>query len=85
MQNELADALTNGDFRHFDASRRIEVRLEDLEFGVLRPLLAAGEDYHAEVERMRAADRLRLAQGGAGPVGRKRRKAGDCLRERDPW
>ena len=47
--------------------------------------MAAGEDYHAEVELMRAAERQRLAQVGAGRAGRKRRKAGDCLRERDPW
>ena len=85
LQNEEADSLTNEDFRHFDPSRRIEVRLEDLRFGVLNQLLAAGEQYHSEVEALRAADRERRSSAGPAPGGRKRRKAGESLRERDPW
>ena len=85
FQNEEADALTNSDLRPFDPRKRVEVRLEDLRFGVLHQLLETGDAYHTEVEQMRASERaLRLAGAAAGGGG-KRRKAGDSLRERDPW
>ena len=77
-QNEEADALTNSDFRHFSAEKRIHVRLEDMPFGVLHELLAKGEDYVAEL----AAAKLAMRSGSPGDV---RRLKGDTLRERRPW
>ena len=89
LQNEEADALTNLDFRHFDKNKRIHVDLQKLKFGVLNELFEAGETYMAELEEARskaklANDKLKHEKAGGGNK-KQRRKAGDSLRERDPW
>ena len=48
LENEEADALTNGEFHHFRAERRIPVDLEKLEF--INELFAEGEKYVKELE-----------------------------------
>ena len=57
LQNEEADALTNGDFRHFSEARRIPVNLEDLDFRVLNDLFKEGEEYSTELEALKLAER----------------------------
>ena len=84
LQNEEADALTNSDFRHFSAELRVPVKLEEMRFEVLDQLLETGEAYREEVEAARAQEKLRLA-GLAGSAGHGRKRAGESLRERDPW
>ena len=91
LQNEEADALTNGDFRHFDMSKRIPVTLEGLKFGVLDSLMSEGLAYHDEVSLLREKEKaektaaaLKPNKTQSGPP-RKRKKAGDTLRDRDPW
>ena len=89
LQNEEADALTNLDFRHFDPKKRIPVEIDDLKFGVLNELFKEGENYIAELEKARARQKAlaeKPAASGKGE-GRKKRlkRAGDTLRERDPW
>ena len=82
LQDEKADALTNGDFRHFDPSKRIEVDLANLPFGVLPALFEKGESYLEELAAAKAAGK---AAAAAGHVAKRRRKAGDALRDRQPW
>ena len=81
LQNEEADALTNGDFRHFDLERRVEVDLERLPFGVLPALFDQGEAFVAEVAAMKAAAKAAPAEHAA----KRKRLAGGTLRERQPW
>ena len=85
LQNEEADALTNGDYRHFDPERRIPVALDALGFGVLPGLLEEGQRFYDEVEEQRAAEKLARRAAGPRQPGRKRKKAGTALRDRDPW
>ena len=84
LENEEADALTNFEFRHFDPKKRIEVQLADLKFAVLDDLFREGEAYVEELEKAKAQQRsVRLAE--AQPVAKKRKAAGESLRERDKW
>ena len=84
LQNEEADALTNGDYHHFDPALRVPVELEDLDFRVMNALFAEGESYEKELEDVKAKQR---AMKEANPKGLRERKAkaGQTLRERDPW
>ena len=50
LQNEEADALTNGDFQHFGPKLRIPVSLDQLQFRVVNELFEEGETYVAELE-----------------------------------
>ena len=81
LQNEEADALTNGDFRHFSPERRIGVNLDTLPFGVMPALFAQGEAYVAEIASMKAAAKCAPAEH----VAKRNRLAGGTLRERQPW
>ena len=89
LQNEEADALTNLDFRHFDPKRRIDVDLESMKLGVLNDLFFHGEEYLKELEAAKSAAKelaaKELLAGRAQGGGKKRKKAGDSLRERAPW
>ena len=57
LQNEEADALTNGDFQHFDPKHRIPVSLDQLQFRVLNELFEEGETYIAELEYLKKAEK----------------------------
>ena len=83
LQNEDADALTNGDTRHFSENLEVKVDLDKLKFGVLDRLIQVGEAYFLEVEAARSNEKVRKAHDPGGDS-RKRRK-GDALRDRDPW
>ena len=85
LQNEEADSLTNGDFRHFNPENRIPVSLETLQFGVLDGLLEEGQQFYTEVEEQRAAEKVARRAAGPRPPRKARKKAGDALRDRDPW
>ena len=85
LENEEADALTNLDFRHFKTENRVPVDLDKLGFRVLPMLFEEGENYMAELEEARKADKARALRGAAGGAREKRRKVGELLRERDPW
>ena len=76
LQNEEADALTNGDFRHFDKNRRIPVTLEGLNFRVLNSLFQEGDEYVAELEALKQAEKKAKAQKlSHGDIRRTPRKA----------
>ena len=86
LQNEEADALSNGDFRHFAAMRRIPVDLQNLPLGILPELLDKGEDYLQELESLKAADKawaVDAVRRGL-PVKGGKRHPGQSLRERAP-
>ena len=97
LQHEEADALTNMDFRHFCPERRIAVALPDLKFGVLDEFMKTGLAYHDEVTALRDKQRLLRESAPSGavdtqrparagwPASRKRKRAGDTLRDREPW
>ena len=54
--------MTNGDFRHFDASRRIPVELESLKFRVLNDLFSEGDEYVADLDALKQAEKKAKAQ-----------------------
>ena len=92
LQNEEADALTNWDFRHFDAKKRVDVKLEELKFLVLNDLFSVGEDYLTELNDLkdkgkisRAASRDQLKRKHQSKSERDWGRKGRTLRERDPW
>jgi hypothetical protein len=84
LQNEEADALTNGEFHHFKAEHRIPVDLSKLGFIVMDELFREGESYVAELDELKKAEASKkaasLAQGAT-----KKRKKGPGLRETDSW
>ena len=87
-QNQEADDLTNLEFRHFDERRRIPVKLEDLDFGVMPELFECGDQYMAELEVQRTKAReAAAAEKAAGGVKRKRKKQlkGQTLSQTQPW
>ena len=69
------------EFKAFDMRNRIDVRLDDLNFGVLRELFEVGDAYVAELEAQKAAHKALAMEGGE----KKRRKADELLRVKDPW
>ena len=83
LQNEEADALTNGEFHHFRAANRIEVKLEELRFLVMDSLFATGEEYMKELAALKEEEK-RAAINDKGTPAAKRRK-GLPLSERDKW
>ena len=83
LQNEEADALTNMEFRHFSASKRIPVNLDDLNFGVLDRLFQTGDDYIERLEKLKAETRKNKTTTKRFKT--LKRKAGDTLASRDPW
>ena len=62
LQNEEADALTNGEFGHFDPAKRIPVDLDDLGFRVLNELFEEGEAYIADLERLKKEEKAKKAR-----------------------
>ena len=83
LQNEEADALTNGDYRHSDAKLRIPVDLGALPFKVLNDMFAVGEDYVKELEAMK--EKGTINAGTSSGLGSGKTKKGQALRDRDPW
>ena len=61
-------------------ARRIDVDMEKLEFGVLTELLAKGEDYIEEVQRLKTVYKSTPVSGF-----RKRKIKGEGLKDKDPW
>ena len=55
--------------------------LEKLEFGVLKNLFDVGDAYVSELDELKAQAKTQKVER----AGRKRKIAGDSLRERDPW
>ena len=84
LQNEEADALTNGDFRHFDSKLRIAVDLDKLGFLVMTDLFREGEEYVKDLAELKKAEApKKRASDGEGS--KRKVKKGPTLRERDPW
>ena len=82
-QNEEAGALTNGAFTGFTAAHRVEVDLGPHSWKILPAAMKEAEDIYEKVKERRAARRDQggiplEAQGGG-------RRAGQKLRETDPW
>ena len=70
------------EFKSFDPARRLDVDLDKLEFGVLRDLFEVGDAYLIELDALKTAAMSRVVEEGTR---RKRKLAGESLRERDPW
>ena len=87
MQNQEADDLTNMELRHFDPKKRIDVDINKLGFDLMESLFKVGDTYLEELEKVRTAEKLKLAAKRAAGVhhdegGGKKVKG---LRETDPW
>ena len=87
MQNQEADDLTHGEFRHFDPKRRIHVELKSLGLEVMDSLFAAGDDYLSDLEKARASEKRKDEARRQTGVKRMEKKAakGSKLRDTDPW
>ena len=81
LREGRADDWTNSEFKSFDPSRRLDVDLDKLSFGVLPALFAEGDRYVEELDKLKREAKWADAQRGF----KKKRLAGDTLRERDPW
>ena len=81
LENEEADDLTNLEFKSFDSKKRLNVDLERLDFGELRQLFDVGDLYVKELDELKAQAKARAGER----EGRKRKLAGESLRERDDW
>ena len=77
LQNQEADDRTNVEIHHFCVENQIPVDIGNSSFELMDGLFAAGDEYVAELEQVRAKMKLRSAEKDA-----RRRKP---LREIDPW
>ena len=85
LQNEEADALTNSDFSAFDPAKRLEVDLATLDFRLLHELFAAGDSYIADLEKIKKSEQARASVSHTRPAPKKRKLAGQKLRDTNPW
>jgi len=83
LQNEEADALTNGDFSAFDPERRIHMEVEKMPFGILPRLLEVEVAFTSGLAEAKAKAKASLE--AAVPLHKTKRLVGDSLRLRDPW
>jgi hypothetical protein len=77
LQNQEADDLTNDELHHFNPKKRIPVDLGNLGFELMDGLFESGDEYVAELEKVRSAMKLRASEKDS-----RRRKP---LRESDLW
>jgi hypothetical protein len=75
LQNEEADALTNGDFSAFKKANRIEIDPTRLAFKLLPQLEKVSEELHSDIV-------MRRARRDTTKVRRAKKVK---LKERDPW
>ena len=75
LQNEEADALTNGDFSAFRPENSVSIDPAKLSFKALPQLERVSEELHADIIRRRAE---KVTKGA-----RQTKKV--KLKERDPW
>jgi len=75
-QNDEADALTNGVFTAFDASRRIEVDPRRIKWLVLPKMLETAEQLYKHVQEVKA---------GGGPPKAAAARPAASFRQRQPW
>ena len=82
LENQEADDLTNLEFKSFDPEKRLQVNLDELKFGVLNDLFREGDAYTAELDELKALAKRKPAEKDAR---RKKKLAGESLRETQPW
>jgi hypothetical protein len=79
LENQEADDLTNLEFKSFDVSKRLDVDLDGLDFGVMRELFEVGDSYLMEINALKEAEKNRSE---ARVEKKRRKKAGEGL---EPW
>ena len=75
------------ELRHFDPKKRIHVDIANLGLELMHSLFEVGDAYLADLEKIRAAEKLKVEakrQGGGKLAGRKGKKV-QSLREKEPW
>ena len=87
LQNQEADDLTNFELRHFDPKKRIQVDIANLGLELMHSLFKVGDDYLADLERARAAEKLKVVakRASGGRLAGKKSKKSKGLRDTDPW
>ena len=80
--NVEADALTNEEFGDFDPDRRLHLAPEDMPWILLHEMMEAGG---GTVEELRVDKAKKKAERAELKAGRKRRRAGEPLRELHTW
>ena len=83
QQNIEADALTNEEFGDFDPALRIHLRPEDMKWVLLDEMLEVGGGMVEELRREKEKKKAERAE--RKQAGRKRKRAGESLRDREPW
>ena len=78
-QNEEADALANEDFGAFDPGRRVDVKVEYLQWQSIPEMLRVSEDIYKDLKARREAHKA--ASGAPLPKLRPQER----LRVRDRW
>jgi bisphosphoglycerate-independent phosphoglycerate mutase (AlkP superfamily) len=82
-QNELADALTNKDFKAFSRDKRMHVEVADLGFIILPQMIDVAEHLYEKVKIQKTEREMRRKEGR----GEEKRKAkpSERLKAREPW
>jgi len=78
--NKEADALADGRTEGFDPSRRVSADVRNIEWLVLDRLLASGEAFHRDANRIRERRKNKTREAETGGGGKRQK-----LREREPW
>ena len=79
--NKEADALADGRTEGFDPDRRVVAEVQGIEWLVLDRLLASGEAFYKEANKIKERRKDKVRTTAATGSGGKRQK----LREREPW
>ena len=79
-QNQLADALTNGDFGNFWKENRVEVDVGSLGFKILPERVRVADSLFADVKSYQEMGKDEGSRSGNGMT-----KLSEGLCMRDPW
>jgi len=82
QQNVEADALTNEDFHDFDPARRIVMEPESMDWILMPAMMEAGGGM---IEEIRAEKERRKRGRAERRLVRRKKLAGDGLKDRHPW
>ena len=83
MENQEADDLTSLEYKSFDNSKRLEVDLNKLKFGVLNDLFNAGDKYVEDLAALK--EQAKREEASMRAPKKVKRLAGESVRDRDLW
>ena len=80
--NTEADALSNLELGGFDPEKRVVIDVAGGSWPVMAEMIRVGQEFYVETLELKKARKL---EGGASFRRQVRKRAGERLRDREPW